>query len=239
MKNLTNRAWVEIARRVGLQAGIVAAAILGIGHSQALAALASLAAGIALYIAIPRPQPAAGTLYAARIPSIYAPDFLAALLAPVFLALPFIVAVREENADLIPGLMLMTWLPGSMVLYIHWIAARYQCLWLQIEADGLTLGTMHGARHIAFAEIDSARTAVKRPPRWLPSALTLFGGLRGAGIAALHGHRRAHWLILHHNNGTRTRIPLDALLRRKELFHALERAGKKVEPETMEATANV
>jgi len=239
MKSLTNRARIEIARRIGLQVGIVTAAILGIGHGQTLAALASLSAGLAVYIAIPRPQLAADTLYAAPIPSIYAPDFLAALLAPVFLALPFIVAAHEENTGLIPGLMLMAWLPGAMVLYIHWIAARYQCLWLQIEADGLTLGTMRGTRHISFADIDSARTALKRPPRWLASALTIFGGLRGAGIAALHGHRRAHWLILHHHNGTRTRIPLDVLLRRKELLHALERAGKKVEPETMEATANV
>jgi len=238
MKRLTNKARIEIARRVGLQVGIVAAAILSIGHGQPLAALASLSAGFAVYIAIPRPQRAADRLYASPIPAIYAPDFLAALLAPVFLALPFIVAASEENAGLLPGLMLMAWPPGAMVLYIHWIAARYQCLWLKIETDGLTLGTMRETRHIAFADIDSARTAVKRPPRWLAPALTIFGGLRGAGIAALHGHRRAHWLVLHHNNGTRTHIPLDALLRRKELFHALERAGKKVSAETMEATVH-
>jgi hypothetical protein len=135
--------------------------------------------------------------------------------------------------------MLMAWLPGAIVLYIHWIAVRYQCLWLKIETDGLTLGTMRETRHIPFADIDSAQTAVKGPPRWLASALTIFGGLRGAGIAALHGHRRAHWLVLHLNNGTRTRIPLDALLHRKELFRALERAGKKVAPETVEGTVHM
>lgn len=237
MQNLTNRAWIEIARRAGLQAGMVAAAILGVGHGQALAALACLAGGLAFYIALPRPQAVPGSLHAARGPSIYAPDFLAALLAPVFLALPFIVTAHEDNAGLGPGLMLMAWPPGAMVLYIHWIATRYQCFWLKIEADGLTLGTMRGTRHIAFADIDSARTEAKRPPRWLSPALTLLGGLRGAGIAALHGDRPAHWLVLHHKNGDRTRIPLDALTQRKTLFRALDRASKTIAPEGAEDQA--
>ena len=222
---LTRQGWIEVARRASAEVALVAAAAVGFGYSDWLVATLLLAFGAAIYVLPSRPVPPAGAYFAQRMPSVYMPDLLAALLATTFFALPFVVAAHDPLIDAPWSLLLMTGLPGAISLAIFWIAASYQCHWVWPSADHLVVASIRGEHDLPFADITMVRGAVKLPPRWLAPLLGLFGGVRGAGTALLHGHRARHYLVVERHAGPPLRLPVDALTGLPDLLAKLARAG--------------
>ncbi|MCB1389932.1 MAG: hypothetical protein KDK12_12455 [Rhodobacteraceae bacterium] len=222
---LSGQGWIEVLRRLALQVALVLAATAGFGASDWGMALLWAGVGIATYVVLPRPKPPEGAMIVARMPSVYMPDLVAALLATTFLAMPFIIAAREAWLGGPWGLMLFMWLPGLVALLIYWIAAKSHCHWLLLDDRTLHLTTIHGRDEIALADIALVRPEVRYPPRWLGPLLVLFGGIRGAGIALLHANRPSHALIVERRGGASIRLPADAFPDGRKLLRRLDRAG--------------
>lgn len=234
---LTREGRIEIARRVALQLCLTVAAVVGIGHGAWGWAAGLAAAGVAVYAALPRPQPPDGAWIVDRMPSVYMPDVLAALLVTTFLALPFIIAARDSMLDSPWGPMLMTGIPALVSMAIYWIAASYQCRWVRARDDGLSLATIRGRADMRFDEIARVRGEVRRPPRWLAPLLVLFGGLRGAAIAKLHGNTPRFLLFFERRDGAPVRLPVDSFRPLPALLDALAGAGVALDAELAEIAA--
>jgi len=228
---LSREGWVEILRRVALELSLVVAAVAGIGYGAWIRAGLAAAVGVVIYVTLPRPHPPARAWYVERMPSVYMPDLLAALLVTTFLALPFIIAAWDSALGSPWGPLLMTGLPAVISAVIFWIAASYQCRWILLSRDRLTVATIRGTVETPLPEIVQVRGEVRRPPVWLAPLLVLFGGLRGAGIAMLHGHTPRHILVVERNAGPPVRLPVDSFPHLPKLLQGFDRAGVALGPE--------
>lgn len=226
---ITAIAWRELTRRMVVLACLVGAAILLFGHGQG--ALASLAAafGIGVYLFLPRPRPPEGALFAERMPSVHMPDLAGLILAVPFLSIPFIVSALEPWMGGPWGLMLFMWPPGLIALAIFWFASGYQCSWILLRPDGVDLTNMRGTRRLDFSDIRRVRFAATGLPRWVSGALFLLGGVRGAGIALLHGNRKSHSAVVELRSGGAVRLPLDAFPDMDRVLTAMVKAGVDID----------
>lgn len=232
---LSRTGWIEIVRRLALEVLLLHAAVAWIGYGNWPRAALAVVAGVAIYAALPRPQPPDGAWFVERMPSVYMPDLLAALLVTTFFAMPFIVAARESTLGGPWRLMLLMALPGAVSLVIFWIAAAYQCRWVLLKDTGLTVASIRGVTEVAFPEIALVRGEVRHPPRWLSPLLVLLGGLRGVGVALLHGNRRMHLLVIERRAAASVRLPVDSFPDLPRLVSGLDRAGVLLDPELQRA----
>lgn len=235
MAFLSPQGRIELVRRAGAELALLVAAVAAAGYSAWLVAAIALVIALLIYILLPRPAPPEGAYFVERLPSVYMPDLLGALLATTFFALPFIVAAWDSSLGGPWGPMLLTGLPGAISLLIFWIAARYQCYWVLLEADRLLVATIRHRVALPLGEIANVRGEVRRPPRWLAPLLVLFGGLRGAGVALLHGNRPMHLLIVERRRGAPIRLPVDSFPALPKLLTDLDRAGVPLDPLLMSA----
>ena len=225
MPGLTLQGLIELLRRAALQVALIIAAVAGLGHGDWTRAALVAGAGLAVYVLLPRPRVPEGAMIVERMPSVFVPDLLAALLATTFLAMPFIIVAHEPWLGGPGGLMLFMWLPGLVALAIYWIAASSQCHWVRLDDHGLAVSTILGRTEVAFGDIALVRPEVKYPPRWLGPLLVLFGGIRGAGVAVLHGYRPRHALLIDRRGGGTIRLPADAFPDGAALLRRLSQAG--------------
>ncbi len=215
---------IEVFRRGIALVLFVAGATAGLGYGRADLAFLGVLVGVLFYIALPRPRLPEGAIHHERLPSVTMPDLLGFMLATTFFALPLIVAAQEPWLDGPWGLYLLTGLPGLVALLILYIALRHQCLWLKPTGHDLTIADLGGRETLDYAAIARVHTETKPPPRWLKPLLILFGGWRGLGIAIV-SDRATHNLIIERKDGSRRRIPADALADVKLLAAALHRGG--------------
>lgn len=227
---LQQHAIIEVARRVVVQLLLIAAAVAAFGHGQWLWAALAFVLAVLVYALVPRPLPPHGALHHERLPSVYIPDLVGFLLATVFLAMPFVIAAQQPQLGRSWALILFLWLPGLIALAILWLAIGYQCFWLLLAADGLTVSTVRGIEHLPFDHIIVARAETGRPPRWLGPLLVFLGGWRGLGIALLHADTERHALLITRRDGTVLRLPADALPGAGKVVKALRQAGVSVDP---------
>lgn len=224
---------VELLRRAAALALFVIAATQGFADLRAPhwgAAAGWALAALAVYILVPRPAVPAGALRFETMPAIVMPDMLGFLLGTTFFALPLVVMASEEA--LREGLWILVavmWLLGSAALAIHVIAARNAVSWIVLRDDGFTVATLWAVSDFAFADIARVVPVARRLPRWVGTALFLFGGIRGAGVALLHADRVAHAIDIVGKDGTRLRFAADALGGLPRLLGALHRAGVPLE----------
>ncbi len=232
MQVLTPSAWLELARRSIVLVLPVIAATAGFGHGNPGLALGLAALAAAIYGLLPRPRLPPAALHQKRMPTVYMPDLLALLLATTFLAMSLIISAREDWLDGPWGLMLFMWPRGLIALAIFWMAARYQCLWVLVEPDALTVSTMRGTTAMPYGGIARVQADMTPAPRWLKPLLILFGGWRGPGVAFLHAARQSHWLAIERKDGPPLRLPADAFPKAWKIFEAFERAGVRLVTET-------
>ena len=234
-EGLQLRVIVEVARRMGSLSFLIAAVVAGVGYGRWLWAALAVVLAIVVYVLPPRPIVPAGALHHERMPSVYMPDLVGFLLATTFLAMPFIISAQESWLGGPWALMLLMWLPGLIALAIFWVATRYQCFWVELLPDGLTVSTTAGIEHLTFESIAGVRAETKRPPRWLGPLLILFGGWRGAGIAVLHADTERHTLLIDRGDGTTLRLPADAFPDIGKVIKALARADVPLDPQLQSA----
>ncbi len=214
---------------------LIVAATAGFGYGQWLWSALTVGLAVLAYALPPRPIVPAGALHHQRMPSVFMPDLLGFLLATTFLAMPFIISAQEEWLGGPWALMLFMWLPGLIALAILWMAARYQCFWVSLSPDGLTVSTITGIEELPFDRIAGVQAETKRPPRWLGPLLVLFGGWRGAGIALLHADTERHALLIDRGDGSSLRLPADAFPGIDKVIKALARAGVPLDPQLQPA----
>jgi len=75
----------------------------------------------------------------------------------------------------------------------------------------------------------------RRLPKWISTALILVGGIRGAGVALLHGDRTTHTLRLERHDGSSVAIAADALPGIEPVLSAIDRAGIALPDELTES----
>lgn len=219
------RVIVEIARRAGALLLLILAVVAGFGHGRwPWAALAVVLAAL-VYILLPLPAVPDGALHHERMPSVTIPDLLGFLLATTFLAMPFVISAQEPWLDGPWALMLFMWLPGLVALAIFVMAIRYQCFWVKLSPDSLTISTVAGIETLPFDHIAGLRPETRRPPRWLGPLLVLFGGWRGLGLALLHANTERHAILIKRSDGTSLRLPADAFPDINKVIKALARTG--------------
>jgi hypothetical protein len=227
---LQQHAIIEVARRAVVLLFLIAAAVAAFGHGQWLWAALAFALAVLVYAFVPRPLPPHGALHHERLPSVFMPDLVGFLLATTFLALPFVIAAREPWQGGPWALMLFMWPPGLVALSVLWLSIRYQCFWVKLSADGLTVSTIRGIEVLPFERIAGARAETGRPPRWLGPLLVLLGGWRGLGIALLHADSESHAVLIERSDGTTLRLPADAFPGLNKVTAALRAADIPVEP---------
>lgn len=220
---------IEFARRGAALVLFTTAGVTLFGdlHWIAPALLAALALGIYMYL--PRPARPDGALGYAAMPAIVMPDVLGFLLGMMFFGLPFLMSGDPALQDGIWIVGAVLWGMGGFALAILVIAARHAVSWVLIKPDGLVIANLSGIHDMPFAEIETVRPRERRLPRWVSAALILFGGLRGAGTALLHGNRVAHGIEFLRRNGTRLRIGVDAFDDLPAVAAALKDAGVTLE----------
>jgi hypothetical protein len=228
MQRLTLDAWRELIRRGAALLLFHGGAVLWLGHGLPGWATVCATAGLALYALLPRPCPPRGALFAERMPSVWMPDLVTLILTLPFLAGPFVIAAREEWLGGPWALMLFLWPPGLIALVIAWVATRHQCGWVVLHRDAVDLRSVYGTTHLPFDAIASVRPVERGLPRWVPAALTAFGGVRGAGIALLHGDRKSHAAVIALRGGDDIHVPLDAFPQMDRVLRAMLKAGVPV-----------
>jgi len=229
MWGLTAIAWRELIRRMGALVFLISAAVFWLGYGYAAWALLAAGLGVALYLALPRPRPPEGALFAERMPSVYMPDLAGLVLALPFLSAPFIIAARETWIGGPWGLMVFIAPPGLVALAIFWIATRYQCSWIVLRPDGVELSGPRGRAWLDFSQIGRVRAEARALPGWISAALGLFGGPRGAGMALLHGRRTRHSAVVELRAGGTMSLPLDAFPDMQRVLKAMRDAGVTVD----------
>lgn len=228
MVGISGTAWREILRRVLAEGALIAAAILGAGYGGWTIAAVLAVLGLAIYVLVPRPQAPVGAFHSGRFAAVHMPDLMGAMLVTLFLALPFIIVAQDGWIGMPWGLMVLLWTPGLMAVAIFVIAIRQQCYWLLFEGDGIVLSTTRGTRRVGFAQIARIFREGRRLPAWVSGALMLFGGVRGAGVALLHGARQSTNLTLELRDGERIRLPMDAVEGGEKIVAGFSRAGLRV-----------
>lgn len=216
---------IQFARRGVSLVLFTAAAVTLFGDLHWIVPVLLAALALAVYILVPRPTRPDGALGYAAMPAIVMPDVLGFLLGMVFFGLPFLMA---DDAALQEGIWIIgavMWGMGGFALAILIIAARYAVSWVLIKPDGLVIANLWAIHDMPFAEIASVRPRERRLPRWVSAALILFGGVRGAGVALLHGNRVAHSIEFLRRDGARLRIGIDAFEDLPAVAAALKDAG--------------
>jgi hypothetical protein len=224
------RVIVEVTRRAATLFFLIVAAVVGFGRGQWSWAALAVVSAVLVYALPPRPALPGGALHHERVPSVYMPDVVGFLLATTFLALPFVIAAREPWQGGPWVLMLFIWPPGLVALSVLWLSVRYQCFWVRLSADSLTVSTIRGIEVLPFERIAGARAETGRPPRWLGPLLVLLGGWRGLGIALLHADTETHAVLIERSDGTTLRLPADAFPGLDKVIAALRGADIPVEP---------
>ncbi len=232
------RVVIEVARRSVSLLLLVVAAVIGFGYGSWWWAALAAAMAVAVYVLPPRPIAPAGALHHERMPSVYMPDLVGFLLATTFLAMPFVISAQETWLGGPWFLILFMWPPGLIALAIFRITTRYQCFWVKLTPDGLTVSTTVGIESLPFDRIAGARVETKRPPRWLGPLLVLFGGFRGVGIALLHADTERHALLVHRSDGTTLHLPADAFPGIVKVIKALAKAGVSLDAQLQEAAGH-
>jgi len=216
---------IEILRRVAALALLVFAVVAYFGSLGTLPAAAAAIAGILIYVGLKRPQVPRDAFRHEPMPSVYMPDLLGFVIGVPLFSLSFVVVASDPLLSGVWPIYVLFWVPASFSIVIFIIAARYATSWVRVSADGLEVTRFGKTTELPFADIAAARLGLRRLPKWVSIALTVFGGIRGAGVALLHGHRATHTLWLERRDGSSVPIAADALPGIEPVLSALDRAG--------------
>jgi len=222
---------MEIVRRLGALALAVAAVVAWSEARRWGIAATSLAGALAVYFAIPRPRIPQDAFGYEAMPAIYMPDLLAFVVGVPLFSLSFIVVASDP---LLAGSWIgyvFFWVPAALSPAVFYISARHASSWLEILPDGVRIVRFGAAENISFAEVRSIAAEARTLPKWVSLLLVLFGGVRGASVAILHGPRARHVLIIERADGTRLTIPGDALPGVGTLIKAMKDAGVDLPPD--------
>lgn len=199
---------VELFRRVVLAAGLMLAGY-GMLEDWPLPNTGLIVAiAFASYIFMPREQRTPDAETMAFIPAVYGLD-----LAGLLLSLPLMVVTMAAEFD--PG-MPDGWMVAIFVLpviiagwVLFWMAARNASLWVASQDDHLRIATAEKFYCIQLGDIEAIEPHSFSMPKWSWMLLALFGGPRGAGMALLHGGRKASYLKFRLRDGRRFTLPAD------------------------------
>lgn len=204
------RLWfvVEITRRIVLSSGL----ILGFWTLFTSAAFPVWATGFAAallgYAFLPREAVPEGGKTMSFIPAIFGVD-LASLIFIVPMALLTMFAEIDPGQPTALTISFIT-LPFFLLgIFLSYIAARNACFWWEGNSGGVTLASPMRRRELMSGDVKSIRDHTFRLPGWVWWVLTMFGGIRGAGITLMHKDRNSSYLKIDLSDGSKLTLPID------------------------------
>ncbi|MEK7271154.1 MAG: hypothetical protein AAB215_09480 [Planctomycetota bacterium] len=231
--------WIELLRRVGFLAGILATIALAL-QGQGAAAPYALVGALAFYLLLPRRRRGPDEVFFSPARSSILPDLAGLLLVAPFFAIPLLVIPRNAPAgtglfDPEGGWMWLTiicWAFAAGALSIHFIALRYAVFSIRILPDRLRIRRLGSERDWPFAEIAAVEPAELGPPKWLRVvfAIGAIASPRHAGTLIL-GSLPAGGIAVRRRDGRTLRLPATGLNGMPLLALALRAANVPMPPE--------
>lgn len=197
-----------------------------------------LLAGLAAYLALPRPRRQPDALCYSTFRAAILPDLLSLGMAAMFFGLPLLVVQSNaRGGGLLEGgwvwLLAIGWIFAAGFLTLLGVAAHYASYSIALTPEGIAIHTLRGKRDFHFGELVSAQVVERKAPRtllWLGWFVSLLNW-RAFGPTLLIASRSDPVLELVDRDGRRTRITLTTLPAAERLLAHFRRAGFDLDAE--------
>lgn len=177
-----------------------------------------LLAGLAAYLALPRPRRHADALCYSSFRAAILPDLISLGLGAMFFGMPlFVIQNNARGEGLMEGgwvwLLVVCWVLAALLLTPLVLAAHYASYSIDLSPEGVTIHSLGGRQDFPFGELVSAQVVQRKPPKalvWLGWFVSLLNW-RAIGPTLLVASRSDPVLELVARDGRRARITLTAL----------------------------